>query len=107
MGAGYLPLEDRDSAPIVGRYLAQQTHEYLHRQVELTVLVAPVTSKFLDSIHNSSGSQELHWRRKVHCPPTCSSGGVLPQRRVKQNAKAQEGKGGGSQAFWEAGPLFP
>lgn len=107
MGAGYLPLEDRDSAPSVGRYLAQQTHEYLHnRQVELTVLVAPVTSKFLDSIHNSSGSQELHGGGRVHCPPTCSSGGVSPQRREKQNTKAQEGKGGGSQAFWEAGALF-
>lgn len=42
----------------------------------------------------------------MHCPPTCSSGGVSPQRREKQNTKAQEGKGGGSQAFWEAGALF-
>lgn len=43
----------------------------------------------------------------MHCLSTCSSEGVvLPQRRVKQNTKAQEGRGGGSQAFWEAGTLF-
>jgi hypothetical protein len=100
-----VPLED--SAPGMGRYLTWQTHEYLHRQVDLIVLVAPLASKFLDSSRNSSGLRELHGGGRVHCLPTCSSEGVvLPQRRVKQNTKAQEGRGGGSQAFWEAGALF-
>ena len=101
----WTPLEAWDPAP--SQYLALQTHKHLHRQEDLTVLVAPVASKVLDSIHNSSGSQELHGRGRVHCLPTCSSrGAVSPQRRVKQNTKAQEGRGGGSQAFGEAGALF-
>lgn len=50
-----MPLEDWGSAPSMGRYLTWQTHEYLHRQVDLTVLVVPLASKFLDSSRNSSG----------------------------------------------------
>lgn len=74
--------------------------------MELTVLVIPVTSKFLDSIHNSSGSQELHGGGRVHCPSTCSSGGVLPQRRVKQNTKAQEGREVAAKLSGKQAPFF-
>lgn len=44
----------------------------------------------------------------MHCLPTCSSRRIVsPQRRVKQNTKAREGRGGGSQALWETAALFP